>query len=184
MEWCRLYSRIRHDMALRRAGEPAIVLFVFAMGYCAEEETDGLVADDALPMFALDKPKVGLRAEALVAQGVWERVDGGYRFRNWALLQKELMAAIRKREADRTRIAGKRAAAKEAEQDTHGRRRCRKHQRARGGCPDCKVFDLPAPEWCGNCDGEEPSRRRIILPDGSDGGPCPECHPSAGRAAS
>lgn len=58
-----------------------------------------------------------------------------------------------------------------------GGRSCTRHARARRGCQACETPANPTVQLgpqCGRCN---PSRR-LENPDGSDAGPCPDCHPS------
>jgi hypothetical protein len=106
MEWCKLYASLPRDRDLRRAGEAATLLFVFGLCYCADEETDGYIADDALPDFKL--PRIKTRADALVRHGLWERVSDGYTVPNWKPKQRELYVLMAKRRRDAARMVRKR----------------------------------------------------------------------------
>jgi hypothetical protein len=112
MEWCKLYASLQHDPDLRRAGERATLLFVFGLCHCAEEETDGYIADDVLPYFKLSG--VEARAASLVRVGCWQRVSDGYTVPRWREKQKELYAIMDKRQKDRERVANKRKVSRDS----------------------------------------------------------------------
>lgn len=194
MDWCKLYASLQHDQDLRRAGERATLLFVFGLCHCAEEETDGYIADDALPYFKL--AGVEARAAALVRVGCWQRVSDGYLIPKWREKQRELYAIMEKRRKDRERLAGKRKMSRDSREKvavesreeknppdppaSGGDRRCAAHKRKRRGCPECELPPLvPVPDWCGGC---SPSRRVEDPNTGADLGACPDCHPSSVRA--
>lgn len=209
MEWCKLYASLQHDKDLRRAGERAIVLFVFGLCHITEEETDGFIADDVLTDFRL--PGVEARAQALVNVGCWDRVSDGYVVPGWIPKQKELYAIMRKRARDADRQRRKRKESRDPSPDSRATRRGKVAPENReelppsppadagGGCPrhsdkphpNCrgcgtnaravrKAAVVAAPDWCGAC---SPSRRLEAPDTGADLGPCPACHPSSVRAS-
>lgn len=155
----------------------------------------------------LPESRLDARIAALVDNQLWLIVDGGWKIRNYERLQAELTALMRKREADRERQR-KRRESRDESQDSHatnratsvsvsgyeglvtdeieilspkppqsGGRSCQRHKRPRKGCWDCSVPANPTIQLgpqCGECN---PSRRLENL-DGTDAGPCPNCHPS------
>jgi hypothetical protein len=64
-----------------RAGEKAAFLYLQACAWSVERLTDGFVADVQLRRFGLSD--VTQRATKLVECGLWERVDGGFRIRDY-----------------------------------------------------------------------------------------------------
>lgn len=101
MEWFKLESRYADDRAVVAAGEKAEVLFVRAIAYSTDFETKGFVPSHQLVRFGLSGVKA--RADALVREGLWEVVGGGWRIRSYERLQAEALAVMRRREADKER---------------------------------------------------------------------------------
>ena len=64
------------DPKIIAAGERAEVLFLRALCLMKRTLSDGFVHDNQLARFGL--PGVKARADALVREGLWERVDAGY----------------------------------------------------------------------------------------------------------
>lgn len=107
MEWVKLSSKYYNDPAIMRAGEPAEVLFTRALAYCGDQETDGFVPAEVLPRLATTRAVQ--RAAALVREGLWESVDGGWRFVAWDRYQASRDQLTAHREAGRARAAKHRA---------------------------------------------------------------------------
>jgi len=155
----------------------------------------------------LPESRLADRIAALVDNQLWLVVEGGWKIRNYERLQAELTALMRKREADRERQR-KRRESRDVSLDSHttnratsvsvsgyvtglrdeieidspkppqsGGRSCTKHTRPRRGCAACETPANPTIQLgpqCGDCN---PSRR-LEDEQGSDMGPCPNCHPS------
>lgn len=107
MEWVKLDSTYYLDAAIVRAGEAAEVLFLRAMAYCGDQENDGLVEAAILPRLCPTKGRA--RAAALVAEGLWEVVPGGWRFVSWRDHQVTSAEMDARRESARARQARRRA---------------------------------------------------------------------------
>jgi hypothetical protein len=90
------------------AGNAALGLWVRAGSWCARELTDGFVPDHMLTALGT-RPQ----AKRLVAVGLWERVDGGYRFWQWN---------DPGRQPTRNQVEQKRAAARERMRKVRGSR--------------------------------------------------------------
>lgn len=105
--WYRLAAGYYKDDAVITAGEAAEVLFVRALGYSKEQDTDGFISVNALPWIV--KTKAKQRAAALVATGLWVEVEGGWRISNWALWQETKEQIEANREAARERAKRSRA---------------------------------------------------------------------------
>lgn len=130
MAWVQLDDQIpRHEKCLR-AGPAACWLWVCGIAHCQSQLTDGFISNSVLPMIGgLGSPaKVQKLAAKLVAVGLFERADGGYRVhdylehnrsaaevradREWDRRRKEmysdpdLVQAIRSRDQNRCRYCG------------------------------------------------------------------------------
>lgn len=103
MDFVKLKTRYYRDIGILRAGEPAEVLFTRSMAWSGEQESDGFIPSEALPTIITRRAKA--RAAALVEQGLWEVVDGGWQIVGYPKHQitKERLDA--KREAGRERVA-------------------------------------------------------------------------------
>ena len=115
MEWGRLYANLPDDPRVQAAEDNggAFGLLIESMCYCTSAETGGFIPDSQLRRFLGHKAG---RVTALARENLWLRDDG----RRGYLLDPEIWteernlsdSAEKKREADRKRIADKRAAAK------------------------------------------------------------------------
>ena len=115
MEWGRLYANLPDEPRVQAAEDNggAFGLLIESMCYCTSAETGGFIPDSQLRRFLGHKAG---RVTALAREGLWLRDDG----RRGYLLDPEIWteernlsdSAEKKREADRNRIAAKRAAAK------------------------------------------------------------------------
>jgi hypothetical protein len=90
-----------HALQESRHWKGALALWTLAGSWCAKHEKDGFVPEQTVRRLG------GLKheAEALVECGLWERVDGGYRYHGWAErnpLKADLEA---KREQTRKRVS-------------------------------------------------------------------------------
>lgn len=104
LPWVRLDSNIAsHDKTIRalgmRGGKGAMALYVFALGWCGGQGTDGHIPSVALPMLH------GTKAEATILETVelWDAdPDGdGWWVRNWARRQESSDISASKREKAR-----------------------------------------------------------------------------------
>ncbi|WP_372733591.1 hypothetical protein [Nocardioides sp.] len=112
MDWVKLSTSFYNDAAVMRAGEAAEVLFVRAMAYCGDQENAGIVPKEALPRLC---PTRGIpRARALVREGLWEVVEGGWRFVNWHRHQET------REQLDARRVAGRARQARHRQQRKSG----------------------------------------------------------------
>lgn len=101
MDWVKLRTNYWLDVAIVRAGEAAEVLWTRAKAYCGGEENGGFVPRELLPR--LTPARGPARARALVREGLWEVVDGGWQFVDWDQVTREQLEA--QREAGRARQA-------------------------------------------------------------------------------
>ena len=117
MEWGRLYANLPDEPRVQAAEENggAFGLLVESMCYCTSAETGGFIPDSQLRRFLGHKTG---RVTALAREGLWLRGErdgrGGYLLdpEIWTEERNLSDSAEKKREADRNRIAAKRAAAK------------------------------------------------------------------------
>jgi hypothetical protein len=86
--WFRTAAGYYKDEAVLAAGEAAEVLFVRALGYSKEQNTDGFISALALPLIVQTRAKQ--RVAALLAEELWVEVPGGWRIKNWERWQETL----------------------------------------------------------------------------------------------
>ena len=91
------------DPKVRRAGSDAEVLFVRSHAHAKGGETDGMIHDFDLEVVAIGLKNVQRRVDALVREGLWIEVDGGWRIAGW-FNWNEPTAKLRERK--KSRIAG------------------------------------------------------------------------------
>jgi len=98
----------------------ARALWVTAGSWCADQLTDGVIPTHVLPIVG-GKPK---DAAALVAVGLWDRIDEGWVFHDWPAFQpsRESVLADRAAAKDRQRKARERARQLRAESREMSRR--------------------------------------------------------------
>lgn len=80
MAWFKVDDTLHCHPKVRRAGAASAGVWVTAGSFCMAYKTDGVV-----PTWWLDSwGRTGrTAAAALVREGLWEAVDGGYRFHDW-----------------------------------------------------------------------------------------------------
>lgn len=110
----RLSCEVLTDAKILAAGPEASWLWVRGLLYAKQHLTDGFVPDTALAIVGLGlaPAKVRAAAKAIVAAGLWEECEGGWRVppERWARWQttREEVEAVRAKRAD----AGRKGAAK------------------------------------------------------------------------
>lgn len=107
MDFVKLRTRYYADVALMRAGEPAEVLFTRGLAYAGEQETDGFIPAEALPRLTPTRGRA--RVNALIREGLWEPVLGGWLITGWTRHQISSDQLEQKREAGRKRVEKHRA---------------------------------------------------------------------------
>lgn len=75
-------------------------LWVTAGAWCSGQLLDGFIPAAVLPMLQGTPSE----AKALTSSGLWDAVEGGYRFHDWALYQPTRQAVMEKREKDAERL--------------------------------------------------------------------------------
>lgn len=109
MDWVKLTTNYYNDAAVMRAGEAAEVLFTRALAYCGDQENGGLIPREVLAR--LTPLRGAARARALVKEGLWEVVPGGWQFVNWDRHQTSRDQLQQQRDAARARQARHRSRA-------------------------------------------------------------------------
>lgn len=99
------------DDAIINAGEAAELLYVRGLAFCAGSiEQDGYITDAQLKRFVgAGMDDAVNRAETLVREGLWERIDGGYEVRAWLKWNRSSDDLGRERKKDRDRKAARAA---------------------------------------------------------------------------
>jgi hypothetical protein len=113
VDWVKLAIRYYADPKVAALPDEATEL-MFVRGLCraGEERSAGFIPESALPELARRR-RYAACASALVAAGLWSRVDGGYQVTRWADWQDGLDVLTRRRAADRERQRRRRAAVHE-----------------------------------------------------------------------
>jgi hypothetical protein len=84
MAWVRLDDQIPRNQKILNAGPAACWLWVCAIAHCQSQLTDGFVSAEVLPMIGVvGAPRVRRLAETLIAVGLFDRIDGGYRVHDY-----------------------------------------------------------------------------------------------------
>ncbi|MGH3382670.1 MAG: hypothetical protein ACRDP6_48875 [Actinoallomurus sp.] len=78
MTWFKVDDNLAFHRKTVVAGNAAMGLWVRAGSWCAQQLTDGIVPNDMIASLGNTA-----QAKRLVAAGLWERVEGGYRFWQW-----------------------------------------------------------------------------------------------------
>lgn len=71
------------DVAIRKAGTNAELLFLRSLAYAKGARTSGFVSDFDLEVVAVGMRAVKAAAQRLVEVGLWVRVEGGWVIRSW-----------------------------------------------------------------------------------------------------
>jgi hypothetical protein len=100
MPWFKVDDNLAFHHKVIAAGNPALGLWVRAGSACAQQLTDGFVPDHLANVLG-----TLAQAERLVKVGLWDRVEGGYKFHGWSERQpsKASVEAERAAAADRMR---------------------------------------------------------------------------------
>lgn len=109
MEWVKLFTTYPDDVAIAAADDAGEVMFTRGLAYCGRAKSGGFIPDSKLQ----DLTRRPARATRIVVQltrptplgepGPWQRVDGGYRVRNWDHYQEQFDALEARRQSDRER---------------------------------------------------------------------------------
>jgi hypothetical protein len=113
MAWVKLDDQAPRNSKMLKAGPAACWLWVCGIAHAQSQLTDGFIAVEALPMIGITGiGRVEKLAEQLVAVGLFDRADGGYRVHDYldhnpsrlSVLAKRAEDADRKRRSDSDRI--------------------------------------------------------------------------------
>lgn len=153
MEWGKLYANLTSNPRVQAAEDSASAgwLLIESMCYLTSAETKGFIPHTQVERFG-GGSKRKQRVLALVREQLWIPVEGGYLIdpELWTEERNLSDAAERKKEADRKRIAAKRAAAKAA-QNGHVSRDMSRDSRA-------------TPDATSSGDSRNPEKRREETP--------------------
>lgn len=102
--YAKLLANYASDDAIIAAGERAELLFVRGLAFLATSDSDGYITEAQLIRFVgAGMSDAKKRASALVREGLWERVPGGYNVRSWLKIHDSAEEKGRKRRTDRER---------------------------------------------------------------------------------
>lgn len=95
MPWVRLDDQFPDHPKIVRAGPSAAWLYVCGLAYCARHLTDGLIPEAQMPRLMTGAAKL---ADRLVAAGLWEVTDDGYRVHDFLNYNPSRAQTLAKRE--------------------------------------------------------------------------------------
>ena len=100
MPWFKVDDNLAFHHKVVAAGNPAMGLWCRAGSLCAQQLTDGFIPDHMISALG-----TRTQAERLVACGLWEHAEGGYKFHGWGERQpsRDSVEADRAAAADRMR---------------------------------------------------------------------------------
>lgn len=117
MDWVKLHVLYYADERIERLPDADTeLMFVRGLARAGELGRGGFIPESSLPRLARRRRYV-VCVEALVAEGLWTRVDGGYQITNWSDWQDALDALAARRATDRERKRRQRAAEKPMSRD-------------------------------------------------------------------
>ncbi len=102
MVWLRIDDQIAHHPKFIEAGPLASWLWVCGNGYCNKYLTDGYIPKSAIRTLGA-VPNAEKWAKRLVAVGLWEQENGGYRVHDFHDHNPKASDVKAKRESDRKR---------------------------------------------------------------------------------
>jgi hypothetical protein len=91
------------DPAIIRAGEKAEILYLRALAFTNDAQTDGHIDDTQVPLFTVGLGTLKPRIAALEREGLWLRNGSGWHVRNWAKWNRTKAEIEDKRRADSER---------------------------------------------------------------------------------
>lgn len=114
MDWVKLGVRYYADEKIEALPDAdAEMMFTRGLARAGELGLGGLIPTESLPKLARRR-RYAPSVEALLAAGLWTRVEGGFQVTNWDYWQDSLDALAKRRNADRERQRRRRAAATES----------------------------------------------------------------------
>lgn len=84
MTWGRLDDGLHSHVKPMRAGLEAMGLWALCQSWCSDKETDGRIPREVVAKLAGGEDRADRLGAQLVAAGLWEVVDGGWLFHDWA----------------------------------------------------------------------------------------------------
>ncbi len=81
--WVKWHVRYFDDPKVRAAGKDGAWLYAAALLYAKDQLTDGFIPKDQVPVLAAQAWAQPRGAKALVREGLWLEVDGGYQVARW-----------------------------------------------------------------------------------------------------
>lgn len=116
MDWVKLHTRYYDDARIEALPDAdAEIMFTRGLARAGELERAGFIPEESLPKLARRR-RYAASTRALLASGLWTRVDGGYQITNWDHWQDALDALVARRTADRERQRRRRASVREERQ--------------------------------------------------------------------
>lgn len=84
MGWVRIDDQAPRHEKLLKAGPAAAWLWVCGLAHCHAQLTNGVILGSVLPLIGIPKGRrLGRLIGKLVAVGLWEKVEGGYRVHDY-----------------------------------------------------------------------------------------------------
>lgn len=118
MDWVKLSTRYYADPRVEALPDADTeLMFVRGLARAGEVEREGFIPEESLPKLARRR-RYAASVNALLASGLWTRVDGGYQVTGWDHWQDALDALAKRRAADRERQRRRRAAARETTRES------------------------------------------------------------------
>ncbi len=127
MAWFKVDDQLAFNSKVMLAGNSAMGLWVRAGSWSSAQLTAGFIPHHMANAMA-NAMATACESDALVSAGLWDEVDGGYQFHDWADFQPDAEAEKQKRKAtaEARSAAGKAGAearwGKESDGKPHGKR--------------------------------------------------------------
>ncbi|GAA1337217.1 hypothetical protein [Arthrobacter roseus] len=137
MPWFKVDDQFAFNAKVMAAGNEAVGLWVRAGSWSAAQLTDGFIPDHMANAMANGMAKE-CGVDALVNAGLWNRIDGGYRFHDWDEFQPSAEDEKKKRKARSD--AGKAGARARWDGKPHGK------PHADAMAKECEVDDPTRPD--------------------------------------
>lgn len=113
MDWVKLHTRYYADDRIEALPDADTeLMFVRGLARAGELARAGFIPEDSLPRLARRR-RYAASVSALLASGLWTRIDGGYQITGWDHWQDALDALAGRRAADRERKRRQRATERE-----------------------------------------------------------------------
>lgn len=157
MGWFKVDDQLAFHQKAVIAGNAAMGLWVRAGSWSCAQLTDGFIAKAMANAMANE-----CDADALVLAGLWDEVEGGYQFHDWAEFQPSAEDEREKRKA--RSLAGKKGAAARWSNKTDGKPHSKSHgKNMRSQCPDPDPD--PEPKVIKESVSAKPKTRREETPE-------------------